>query len=59
MSTSRGNKTGREKASKTNHVQNGKTEPTQTGTKNQASSVICHEFKLAFDGHCLNLLDDQ
>jgi len=42
MSTSRGNKIGREKASKTNHIQNGKTEPTQIGSKNQASFVIVH-----------------
>jgi len=40
MSASRGNRTGREKASKTNHVQNGKTEPTQLGSKNQASYLL-------------------
>ena len=39
MNASRGNKTAREKASKTNHVQNGKTEPTQIASKNQASVV--------------------
>ena len=39
MSASRGNKTGREKASKTNHVQNGKTEPIQIGSKNQVSQL--------------------
>lgn len=38
MSASRGNKAGREKASKNNHIQNGKTEPTQIGSKNQASN---------------------
>lgn len=38
MSTSRGNKAGREKASKNNHVQNGKTEPTQIGSKNQPTA---------------------
>jgi len=39
MSASRGNKTGREKASKTNHIQNGKTELAQIGSKNQASNL--------------------
>jgi len=41
MSASRGNKTGREKASKNNHLQNGKTEPVQIGSKNQASLLRC------------------
>ena len=39
MSASRGNKAGKEKASKNNHLQNGKTEPTQIGSKNQASNI--------------------
>jgi len=45
MSTSRGNKAGREKASKTNHIQNGKTEPTQIGSKNQASNMLSIFFE--------------
>jgi len=40
MSASTGrSKAGREKA-KTNHVQNGKTEPVQIGSKNQASRSL-------------------
>jgi len=46
MSTSRGNKAGREKASKTNHIQNGKTEPTQIGSKNQASNMLSIFFRI-------------
>ena len=39
MSASRGNKAGRDKASKNNHLQNGKTESTQIGSKNQVSEI--------------------
>jgi len=58
MSTSRGNKAGREKASKTNHIQNGKTEPTQIGSKNQASNMLsiffefCHMMSHSCSDNC-------
>ena len=54
MSASRGNKTGREKASKNNHVQNGKTEPIQIGTKNQASQSVFPQVSFIYDGHRYN-----